>query len=214
MNKKVLVSIIVSIVALVGIIMLLVFLNFEKKEKEEASKEYVVNDLSELFPSKAVKQTFKDGDNKYEVNIKSVDEKDGVITIVSEYETVTDDVETTVETTYEITSDKITESGKYTANGSMVSIIYPTELIVGFPYVNMTWKSVDGLITNTVVSMKNNQVTIESVRKTDIYEDGETNPTSKDLKETRVYEKGKGIVLYRSEIVGDKDSIYEKKLVK
>jgi hypothetical protein len=62
--------------------------------------------------------------------------------------------------------------------------------------------------------MKNNRVIIESVRKTNIYQEGKKDPISKEFKETRVYEKGKGIVLYRTEVVGDKTTIYEKKLVK
>lgn len=210
MNKKVTIAIVITIIAF---IVIAISLGLKNKEKNEEDKDYIVNSLSELFPSKELTQTFKDGDNEYEVTIKSVTEKDDTITIVSEYETTNNDVATTVETTYEITNEKFIESGKYTADGSMVSIIYPNELIVGIPYLNMTWKSVDGLITNTVVSMKNNQVTIESVRKTDIYEEDETKPISKDFKETRVYEKGKGIVLYRSEIVGDKSSISEKKLI-
>lgn len=210
MNKKVAIAIAITIIA---VIVIVISLGLKNKGKNEEDKDYIVNSLSELFPSKELTQTFKDGDNEYEVTIKSVTEKDDTTTIVSEYETTNNDVATTVETTYEITNEKVIESGKYTADGSMVSIIYPNELIVGIPYLNMTWKSVDGLITNTVVSMKNNQVTIESVRKTDIYEDDETKPISKDFKETRVYEKGKGIVLYRSEIVGDKSSISEKKLI-
>lgn len=211
MNKKVMFAIAISIIVIIGII--LIVLGLKNKEKTEEDKDYVVNDLSELFPSDKVTQTFKDGDNEYEVTVKSVTKKDDVTTIVSEYEYTINGVATTVETTYEITNEKVTESGKYTAEGSMVSIIYPTELIVGVPYVNMTWKSVDGLITNTVTSMKNNQVTIESVKKIDIYEEGKTTPTSKDFKETRIYEKGKGIVLYRTETVGDESSINEKKLI-
>lgn len=212
MNKRNLIIVTVIIIIIVTVV---IFNQLKKNSKEKIEDEaYTITSLSELFPDKETKQTYADGNEEYEVNIKSVDEKDGVITIVSEYETTTDDVKTTIETTYEITSEKVTESGKYTAKGSMVSIIYPTELIVGIPYLNMTWKSTDGLITNTVVNMKNNQVTIESVKKTDIYEEGETKPISKEFKETRIYEKGKGIVLYRTEIVGEKDSVYEKKLKK
>jgi len=212
MNKRNLIIVAVIIIIIVTVV---IFNQLKKNSKEKIEDEaYTITSLSELFPDKETKQTYADGNEEYEVNIKSVDEKDGVITIVSEYETTTDDVKTTIETTYEITSEKVTESGKYTAKGSMVSIIYPTEIIVGIPYLNMTWKSTDGLITNTVVNMKNNQVTIESVKKTDIYEEGETKPISKEFKETRIYEKGKGIVLYRTEIVGEKDSVYEKKLKK
>jgi|GEM_PF-3521363 len=210
MNKKVTIAITLTIIA---VIVIAIILGLKNKEKNQDDKDYIVNSLSELFPSNELTQTFKDGDNEYEVTIKSVTEKDSTTTIVSEYETTNNDVATTVETTYEITNEKVTESGKYTADGSMVSIIYPNELIVGIPYLNMTWKSVDGLITNTVVSMKNNQVTIESVKKIDIYEENKTAPISKDFKETRIYEKGKGIVLYRSEIVGDESSISEKKLI-
>lgn len=211
MNKKVILAIVVIIIIGVTIFM---FLGKKDKEDKDKNEEYAVSTLSELFPSKETKQTYKDSDGKYEVNVKSVEEKDGVTTIITEYETKNDGNETTVKTTYEITNEKVVESAEYIEKDSVVSIIYPSELIVGVPYVNMTWKSTDGLITNTVVSMKNNQVTIESIRKMDIYENDKKTPTSIDFKETRVYEKGKGIVLYRSEVVGDESSIYEKKLVK
>lgn len=211
MNNKVIMAILAIIIIGVSIFM---FLGKKDKEDKEKNEEYTVSKLSELFPSKEMKQTYKDSNGKYEVNVKSINEKDGVTTVITEYETETDGKETTVKTTYEITNEKVVESAEYIEKDSVVSIIYPMELIVGIPYKNMIWKSKDGLITNTVVSMKNNQVTIESIRKMDVYEENKTTPTSKDFKETRVYEKGKGIVLYRSEIVGDKSSIYEKKIVK
>jgi hypothetical protein len=210
MNKR-------NLMIIAGIIIVIaavVTFNLLKKDSKEKTKDvaYNIASLNELFPSDEIKQTYTDGNQEYEVTVKKAVSKDGVTSVVTEYETKVDNVVTTVQTTYEMTSDKLIESGKYISNNETVSIIYPTELIVGLPYVSMTWKSADGLITNTVVSMKNNQVTIESVKTVEIYEDEKTTATKKDYKETRVYEKGKGIVLYRTEIVGDSNSVYEKKL--
>jgi len=210
MNKRNLIIIAVIIIVIAAVF---AFNLFKKDSKEKTKDEaYNITSLSELFPSDEIKQTYTDGNQDYEVTVKKAVSKDGVTSVVTEYETKVDNVVTTVQTIYEMTSDKLIESGKYLSNNETVSIIYPTELIVGLPYVNMTWKSTDGLITNTVVSMKNNQVTIESVKTVEIYEDEKTTATKKEYKETRVYEKEKGIVLYRTEIVGDKNSVYEKKL--
>jgi len=206
--KKVI--IIVSAIVILGVTFFL--FNLNKKDKEETP--YTVISLAELFPDKEMTQNFKDANGEYKVTVSKPTIVDGVTTVKTSYDVENEDKQkTTLNTTYVITNEKVVESGEYVTDGKVVSVIYPSEIIVGVPYVNMTWKSTDGLITNTVTSMVNNKVTIESVRNVDTYEENEKKPVVKKYKETRVYEKGKGIVLYRSEIVDDKTSVIEKKLV-
>lgn len=206
--KKVIV--IVSVIVILGVTYIL--FNLNKKDKEETP--YTVISLSELFPDKEMTQNFKDANGEYKVTVSKPTIVDGVTTVKTSYDVEDENKQkTTLNTTYVITNEKVVESGEYVTDGKVVSVIYPSEIIAGVPYVNMTWKSADGLITNTVTSMVNNKVTIESVRNIDTYEEGKTKPIVKKHKETRVYEKGKGIILYRSEIVDDKTSVIEKKLV-
>ena len=206
--KKVILDL--SVVIIVGVTVVLFTLN--KKDKEETP--YTVLSLAELFPDKEMTQKFKDANGEYKVTVSKPVILDGVTTITTSYDVKNEnDEKTTLNTTYVITNEKAVESGEYISDGKVVSVVYPTEIIVGVPYENMTWKSVDGLVTNTVTSMVNNKVTIESVRDIDTYEENEKKPVVKKYKETRVYEKGKGIVLYRSEIVDDETSVTEKKLV-
>lgn len=185
-----------------------------KKENEKNNKPTAITNLTELFPTKATTFKFEETGNKYQLKVTEVKKENDTTIVITKYDMVNDGETTTIETTYQIMPEKIVESGKYISKGEVVSIIYPTELLVGIPYENMSWKSTDSLITNTVTSMKNNQVTIESVRVIDTYEDGKSTPIKKDYKETRVFEKGKGIVLFRAEVVGDKSTVTERKLVK
>jgi uncharacterized protein YxeA len=206
--KKVI--LILSVVIILGVTFIL--FNINKKDKEE--KPYAVSSLTELFPASEMTQKFKNVDGKYEVEISKPSVSDGVTTINANHDIKDEEGnKVTVKMTYVITNEKVIESGEYVSDGKVVSIIYPTELIVGVPYANMTWKSIDGLVTNAVMSMKNNQVTIESLREIDTYEENGAKPVKKIFKETRVFEKGKGVILYRTEIIGDKDSVIEKKLV-
>jgi uncharacterized protein YxeA len=206
--KKVI--LILSVVIILGVTFIL--FNINKKDKEE--KPYAVSSLTELFPASEMTQKFKDVDGKYEVDFSKPSVSDGVTTINANHDIKdADGNKVTVKMTYVITNEKVIESGEYISDGKVVSIIYPTELIVGVPYVNMTWKSVDGLVTNTVVSMKNNQVTIESIKEIYTYEENGGSPVKKIFKETRIYEKGKGIILYRTEIVDDTTSVTETKII-
>lgn len=206
--KKVI--LILSVVIILGVTF--IFFNINKKDKED--EPYTVNSLTELFPSSELTQKFKDTDGEYNVEVSKPTIAEGTTTIYASHDTKdADGNNVNVKMTYVITNEKIIESGEYISDGKVVSIIYPTELIVGIPYVNMTWKSVDGLVTNTVISMENNQVTIESIREIDTYETNGVKPIKKIFKETRVYEKGKGIILYRTEMIGDENSVTEKKLV-
>ncbi len=215
MNKKMLIAII-SAVTIVIVILVFLFIGLSKnndKENEKNDKDYIIANMAELFPDKEVTQKFEDNTGEYEVTFKEPTSKDGLTTIVTEYDTKINDKVFTVQMNYEISDNKITESGKYISDGDVVSIIYPSEIVLGVPYKGMIWKSSDGFVTNTVTSMANNRVTIESISKLDFYEDGEKAPTKKDYKITRVYEKGKGIILYRTEIVDSETSVYERKIV-
>lgn len=216
MNKKKLIAILGTVVIVIVLSIFLISGLFKNKDKnnEEDNKDYIISSLTELFPNKAIKQKYIDSTGNYEVSFKEPISKNGVTTIVTEYNTKIEDEVFTVQMNYEIFDDKIIESGKYISGDQLISTIYPKEIILGIPYTNMTWKSSDGLITNTVISMINNKVTIESVSKVDFYEDEKKAPIKKDYKETRVYEKGKGIVLYRTEIVGEETSVSERKIVK
>lgn len=214
MNKKKLIAIIGTVVIVIVLSIFLISGLFKNKDKdnENYDKDYIISSLAELFPNKEIKQKYTDSTGSYEVIFKGPTSKNGVTTIVTEYDTKIEDDVFTIQMNYEIYDDKIIESGKYISGDQLISTIYPKEIIVGLPYKNMTWKSSDGLITNTVISMINNKVTIESVSKVDFYEDEKKAPVKKDYKETRVYEKGKGIVLYRTEIVGEETSVSERKI--
>jgi hypothetical protein len=207
MKKGILILSVVIILSVAFIVF-----NINKKGKEE--KLYTVNSLTELFPSSELTQKYKDTDGEYDVEVSKPNISDDETTIYASHDIKdADNNNVTVKMAYTITNEKVIESGEYISDGKVVSIIYPTELIVGVPYANMTWKSIDGLVTNAVMSMKNNQVTIESLREKDTYEENGAKPVKKIFKETRVFEKGKGVILYRTEIIGDKDSVIERKLV-
>ncbi|MGE5455497.1 MAG: hypothetical protein ACM3O4_00100 [Ignavibacteriales bacterium] len=206
-----------KIIILLGLIILITvffIINPFKKDKEKSGELTVINNLTELFPSKATTLKFEQSNSQYQLKITDVKKENDTTTIISKYDITNDNQTTTVETTYVIMPEKIVESGKFISDGKVVSIIYPIELLVGMPYEKMSWKTPDKLVTNTVTSMKNNQVTIESVRTIDIYEVGKNTSVKKEYKETRIFEKGKGIVLFRSEIVGDKSTIVERKLIR
>lgn len=206
------------ILVLLGVIILVVifiiFNPFKKDEENASGKLTVITSLTELFPTKTTTLKFKEKNNEYQLKVTDISKENDTTTVVTKYDIANDKEKITVETTYLITAEKIVESGKYISDGKTVSVIYPTEILVGMPYENMSWKSPDNLITNTVVSMKNNQVKIESVRVIDTYEEGKSAPVKKDYKETRVFEKGKGIVLFRTEVVGDNSTVFERKLVR
>ena len=137
------------------------------------------------------------------MKVTSVTKEGDDVIVLTEYEIKNDDETITAEMLYKIMPEKIIESGKHIVNGKVVSIIYPTEILVGMPYENMSWKSVDGLITNTITSMKDDRLIIESVRVIDVYDEETNSSVKKNYKETRILEKGKGIILYSTEIVNE-----------
>ena len=169
------------------------------REEEVKGEIVAINSLDELFPNEEGKKSkYKSGDVEYKVKVTNIEEKDGVKKVTTQREEKAEDGDYIVEMTYEIQEEKIIESGKYIKAGEEVSTIYPLEILVdGLPYEGKTWKSVDGLITNTVTKMRDNKVTIEASRMQEGY--GEANET-KEVKEIRVFEVGKGLVEYRVEV--------------
>ena len=200
MGKKIYV-IVILILGIIGIVMIAKALNKDDGTKEEEVKGEIVaiNSLDELFPNEEGKKNkYKSGDVEYKVRVTNIEEKDGVKKVTTQREEKAEDGDYIVEMTYEIQEEKIIESGKYIKAGEEVSTIYPLEILVdGLPYEGKTWKSVDGLITNTVTKMRDNKVTIEASRMQEGY--GEANET-KEVKEIRVFEVGKGLVEYRVEV--------------
>ncbi|MFV0249527.1 MAG: hypothetical protein ACK5HP_00595 [Bacilli bacterium] len=194
--KKKIITVSLGILIVIGLVIFLVNLINNKKTSNEP---YNLSNLQELFPTEKQSYIFEYENVKYDGNVVSIEKKDDITIVTTEYEINS----TKRKSIYEISNEKVIETINYIENDTVVSIIYPTEIIVGIPFVGLSWKSVDGLVTNTVTKMINNQVTIESVRTINGYEDGKNSPIEKDYKEIRVYEKGKGIVFYSSEIVND-----------
>lgn len=199
MGKKIYV-IGILILGIIGVVMIVNALN----PKEENVTEGVTGDpvsitnLDELFTNKlGQKYTYKSGEEKYKVEVINIEEKDDAKIITTERTEKSEDGDYIVQMTYRIESEKIIESGKHIKDGQEVSTIYPLEILVdGLPYEGKTWKSIDGLTTNTVTSMRDNKVTIVASRMQEGY--GEGNETN-EVKEIRVFELGRGLVEYRVE---------------
>lgn len=191
MNKKLLIAIIIILVVL----LFLIFNPFKKKNNT-GNSEFQVSSLTDLFPSKTTTYKYEENGQKYDVKVTDVSKTDVSTVVTTERKVTTDGNETTIRMKYEITSEKVVESGEYLESGSVVSIVYPTEIIVGGVAVGSEWKSVDGLITNKITKVENNQVTIESTRKVDSYDENTKTSTKKDYTEVRVFEKNKGLVSF------------------
>lgn len=189
---------------LVGLIILGVVLfkdKLFKKNDSEKNDQVFINNLTELFPNKEATFNIERDGSEYQLKVTSVSKVEDDTIVLTQYKMTNDNETVTVETSYKISPEKIVESGKHIINGKVVSIIYPTEILIGTPYENMSWKSVDGLITNTITSMGDEQLTIESVRVIDVLDEKSNSSVKKNYKETRIFEKGKGIILYKAEIV-------------
>jgi hypothetical protein len=206
-------DILIILIIIIAIILFFVINPFKKNEETRGSETTVISSLADLFPSKTTTFKYQEGNNKYNIKVTDISENDGVKTITTEEEINQGDEKVTLTTKYEVSDYKVIESGEYKKDGEVVSTIYPLEIINGSISQGYVWKSVDGLTTNTVTSMVNNQVTIESTREVLTYAEGATQPTKSVYKETRVFEKGKGIVNYKTEIVGNADSVTEKKMI-
>ncbi len=191
MNKKLLIAIIIILV----VILFLIFNPFKKKNNT-GNTEFQVSSLTDLFPSKTTTYKYEENGQKYDVKVTDVSKADDSTVVTTERKVKNDGNETTIRMKYEITSEKVVESGEYLESGSVVSIIYPTEIIVGGIAVGSEWKSVDGLITNKITKVENNQVTIESTRKVDSYNEQTKTSEKKDYTEVRVFEKNKGLVSF------------------
>lgn len=192
MNRKILIAIIIIVV----VALLLIFKPFGNKNNNGTTGEFQVSALTELFPTKSMTYKYDENGQKYDVKVTDVSKNEDATVVTTERKTKVDNTETTIKMKYEITSEKVVESGEYLESGNVVSIIYPTEIIVGGIAVGSEWKSVDGLITNKITKAENNQVTIESTRKVDEYNENTKTSTQKDYTEVRVFEKGKGLVTF------------------
>jgi hypothetical protein len=194
------------ILILLGVIVLgVIFFKLKpfKRDENKNNDQMVINNLPELFPDKGMTFNVERDGNEYQLKVTSVTKEGDDVIVLTEYEIKNDDETITAEMLYKIMPEKIIESGKHIVNGKVVSTIYPTEILVGMPYENMSWKSVDGLITNTITSMKDDRLIIESVRVIDVYDEETNSSVKKNYKETRILEKGKGIILYSTEIVNE-----------
>lgn len=190
--KKILIALIVIVV----IILAIIFNPFSKRNNENANNETQINSLDELFASKQLTYKYEESGEKYDVKVTNVSKADDITTVTTERKIKVDNKDTIIKMKYEVSSEKVVESGEYIENGQVVSIIYPSEIIVGGIAVGSEWKSVDGLITNKITKVENNQVTVESTRKVDTYEEGKNDPIQKDFTETRIFEKGKGLISF------------------
>lgn len=199
--KKGLIVFVIIIVVIIGIKVITT-----KKDNTNTNKENIqtvsleINTLSDLFPNENKEFEYKNGDVKTKVNVTDVTTNEDKKIVTTEREEKQNDENVTIQMKYEITSESVVESGKYILDGKDVSTIYPLEIIKGSLSFGSEWKSVDGLTTNKVVSTQKDKVTIESSRSVDVYE-GENNktPVKKTFVETRVFEKDKGVVLYKTE---------------
>lgn len=158
-----------------------------------------ISALSELFPSSTGTVSYQEGDQKYNVKVTDVKTNDGITTVTTERQEKQGQDTVTVRMTYDISAETVIESGKYINNGQEVSTIYPVEVIKGQVQLGSQWQSVDGMITNKISKIEGNKVTIESSRSIDTYEEGKNTPVKKTFVETRVYEKGKGVIQHKTE---------------
>jgi hypothetical protein len=179
-----------------------------KAEESTQITNIEISNFFELFPSEKIKYDFQNEDTKIKVEVVDINtqENTGENTeeskkiVTTKREEKQDNETVTIQMTYEITSEKIIESGKYIKDGQDVSTIYPVEIVKGSLTVGNEWKSVDGITTTKVTSSNKNTVTIESLREFDSHEENSKTVVKKTYVETRIFEKGKGIVAYKSEI--------------
>ena len=184
------------------IILVFVFVCFKIVDKKQVKeKETSIGSLLELFPSKDQKYIYQINGAKTKATVK-VSTQEGQTTITISY---VDQEKVTVNRIYEITEDKIVESGKSYRDNQLVSEEIATEILTSLPYVGLTYQSVDGLINYEVTEMKNNKITIVSTQKIVDYE--KDKPVERDYKINRVFEKGKGLILYETELNGQKNTI-------
>ena len=175
---KIIGLIILIFVIVIG--MLLVRKNIPRKE-ENANKEVLIVSLEDIFPNKTgEKIKYKEYDQIYEQKVTKIEQTEAGKEITLEYK----QEDMLVEKTYIIKEEKVVEKGRYIKEEQEVSTIYPLEIIVGMPYEGMEWDSIDKMIHNKVTSINNGKITIVSITKTQWEE----------MKQTRSYENGKGLI--------------------
>lgn len=204
---------IIITVLLVALSLLFIFRPFKESAPSE-KKQPFIDDLSELFPSKETTQIFKQGIKKYEVKVNNIVTAANYKSVDTVYDVKEEDGTKTIYTTYIIEDNKVIKTDRHMKNGDIIEYTNPTEIIVGLPEENMTWTNEGTLTTYKVTDISNNQVTIESVRNIDVSTEEQEEPIQKEYKEKMVFEKGKGMIFFRSEVVDYPNSVYEIKLVK
>lgn len=191
--KKIIIGIVI-----IGLLTLIGFKLIGSKKNQEIT---TISTFSDLFPKKEGTYSYKvDGKTK-KVQVK-VNQKEDKTTITMIYDT---EEKTSVNRIYEVNNDKIIEFSKSYQGDKVVSEETATEILNSFPYVGLTYKSVDRLITYEITEMKNNKVTIVSTQKLVDYE--KNKPVEKEYKVIRIFEKGKGLVLYQTDYNGSKNTI-------
>ncbi len=159
-----------------------------------------INSNLELFPNEKINIDYQNEDGiKTKLNVMEVKIEDNKKIVTTRREEKQDKETLIVEMKYEVTADKVIESGKYILDSKEVSKIYPQEIIKGNLVVGSEWKSVDGLTITKVVSTTKDKVILESSRDINIYEENSKTPVKKKYVEIRTFEKGKGIISYKSE---------------
>ncbi len=186
------------IVILIILIILILSVTFKKEDKEVSAG--VFNSLEELFPLKSTRIKCRLDGKEHKVRVVSVKKDNEKTVVVTERKEKSASDEITIRMTYDIYSDRVVESGKHIIKGKEVSTIYPLEIIKGQISLGSSWTSADGLINSKITKIEGKKITIESVRKTEVYEEGRKTPIIKSTVETRVYEKGKGIIEYNTVI--------------
>lgn len=188
---------------IIGLVVIAVFVLIGTKifQKKGTSKEILsISNYTELFPTKETTQKYNISGKKQAVKT-TVESKDGSTIVTMSYQ----ENKETVERIYTMNSEKILEEVKHLSDGKEVSTEGVTEILTSFPYVGLTYHSVDGLITYEVTEMNNNKITIISTQKITDYE--KDKPVERDYKIKRIFEKGKGMVLYETELNGQKNTV-------
>ncbi|MDD2434960.1 MAG: hypothetical protein PHO63_01765 [Bacilli bacterium] len=202
------------IVMLLAALILLLLIKPINDKIIEPNKKMSIDNLKQLFPSQKIVQTFKQGKDEYKVKVNNIVNSGDYTLIETEYDIEEADGIKTIYTSYTIEDEKVIKSDKHVKNGNIIDYTSQTEVIVGIPYKNKTWIDSSDQTIYKVTDVTENQVTIESIKPIDVLDDDKQETIQKKYKEKMIFEKGKGMVLFRSEVTDYPGSIYEIKLVK
>lgn len=200
--KKGVIIVIVIIILMIGIKMVTTkkdVNNNNSNDLKVSTETLEIENLNDLFPSDKKNIDYQNEGIKTKVNVIEVKTEDDKKIVKTKREEKQDKETYTIEMTYEITDDKVVESGKYLKDSKEVSKIYPQEIIKGSLSVGNEWKSVDGMITHKVISTTKDKVIIEASRQIDIYDESSKTLVKKTYVETRTFEKGNGLIAYKTE---------------